>query len=146
MATIGGDTAAGEWLEGELKQLGFQTARQNFVAPGFSAESVTLTCGDAHADLIPQGPVITTAVEGLNAPLIAYPAWAAPPQAVRGAIAMIVIVITAVFPLFFSSYAAAGLPRRALLLSACSRGPRQVTRWDTCCSQRDRAGASVRAR
>lgn len=86
-----GDTAAGEWLEGELKQLGFQTARQNFDAPGFSAESVTLTCGDAHADLIPQAPVITTAVEGLNAPLITYPAWVAPPESVRGAIAMIVL-------------------------------------------------------
>lgn len=86
-----GDVAAGEWLDQAMTALGFQTSRQRFDAPSFTPVATTLDCGDAHAELIAQAPVVTTAAEGLNAPLFAYPAWQAPPVGVRGAIAMIVL-------------------------------------------------------
>ncbi|MCW5760509.1 MAG: hypothetical protein KIS90_12145, partial [Phenylobacterium sp.] len=61
-----GDTAAGEWLEGELKALGYVTARHVIETPAYDGEA-TLTCGAAKADLIPQAHVRTT--PGVTAPL-----------------------------------------------------------------------------
>jgi hypothetical protein len=61
-----GDTATGEWLEGELKALGYATARHPIETPAYDGEA-TLTAGGARADLIPQAHVRTT--PGLTAPL-----------------------------------------------------------------------------
>ena len=63
-----GDTASGEWLEGELKGMGFTCRRQTYDVPAFEGEA-TLTSGTARADLIPQAIVVTTQEAGLSGPL-----------------------------------------------------------------------------
>jgi hypothetical protein len=63
-----GDTACGEWLEGELKALGYACARQAFDAPAFEGEA-RLTCGSATAALIPQAIVRPTPRSGVTGPL-----------------------------------------------------------------------------
>ena len=63
-----GDTASGEWLEGELKGLGFTCRRQTYDVPAFEGEA-TLISGAARADLIPQAIVVPTLREGLSGPL-----------------------------------------------------------------------------
>jgi len=63
-----GDIASGEWLEVELKGLGFNCSRQTYDVPAFEGEA-TLTSGAARADLIPQAIVVPTLREGLGGPL-----------------------------------------------------------------------------
>jgi hypothetical protein len=63
-----GDTASGEWLEGELEALGYACTRQGFDAPAFEGEA-RLTCGTATATLIPQAIVRPTPPSGITAPL-----------------------------------------------------------------------------
>lgn len=61
-----GDIASGEWLEGELRALGYTTARHEIETPAYEG-AATLACGAARADLIPQAHVQTT--PGITAPL-----------------------------------------------------------------------------
>ena len=63
-----GDTASGEWLEGELRSLGFACQRQTFDMPAYEGDA-TLSCGAAKADLIPQAIVGPTSGEGVTGPL-----------------------------------------------------------------------------
>ncbi len=63
-----GDTASGEWLEGELNGLGFTCRRQTYDVPTFEGEA-TLTSGTARAGLIPQAIVAPTSDAGLSGPL-----------------------------------------------------------------------------
>lgn len=88
-----GDNAVGQWLEDALAQMGYATSRQPFSAPGFTQTAATIDCEGAQATLIPQAPVVPTGASGLVAPIIAYPDWQAPPTAVCGAIAMIMLPI-----------------------------------------------------
>lgn len=63
-----GDTASGEWLEGELRALGFDCHRQSYDVPAYEGEA-TLSCGAARADLIAQAIVVPTSSEGVAGPL-----------------------------------------------------------------------------
>jgi hypothetical protein len=58
-----GDAASGEWLEGELKALGYTVQRQPIEVPAFEGEA-TLTADDAKATLIPQAIVQPAQVSG----------------------------------------------------------------------------------
>lgn len=60
-----GDTASGAWIEGELKALGYVTARQAIETPAYAGEAA-LSAGAATAQLIPQAHVVPTAPEGLT--------------------------------------------------------------------------------
>jgi hypothetical protein len=55
-----GDNACGEWLEGELKALGYTCARQPFDVPAYEGEAPTLSVDGAKATLIPQAIVMPT--------------------------------------------------------------------------------------
>lgn len=55
-----GDIACGEWIEGELKALGYACARQTFEVPAYEGEAPTLSIEDAQACLIPQAIVAPT--------------------------------------------------------------------------------------
>jgi hypothetical protein len=63
-----GDTASGEWLERELKALGYAVARQAIETPAYEG-AATLDCGAAHASLIPQAIVTPTPPDGVTGPL-----------------------------------------------------------------------------
>src|ERR687895_352327 len=63
-----GDEASGAWLEGELKALGYATARQPFEAPAYEG-GATLTTGTAKTSLIPQAIVTPTPAGGITGPL-----------------------------------------------------------------------------
>ncbi|WP_397402622.1 hypothetical protein [Phenylobacterium sp.] len=63
-----GDTASGNWLEGELKATGYACQRQTYDVPAYQGEAV-LTCGAAMADLVPQAIVMPTSGEGVSGPL-----------------------------------------------------------------------------
>jgi hypothetical protein len=65
-----GDTASGEWIEGELKALGYAVARQPFDIPAYEGEA-TLTAGSARAGVIPQAIVVPTPAGGVSGPLYA---------------------------------------------------------------------------
>ncbi|RAK66303.1 hypothetical protein [Phenylobacterium kunshanense] len=60
-----GDIACGEWLEGELKGLGYACARQPFDVPAYEGEAPTLSMEGAAATLIPQAIVQPTPAAGL---------------------------------------------------------------------------------
>lgn len=55
-----GDDACGEWIEGELKALGYACERQPFEVPAYEGEAPTLTIEGARATLIPQAIVMPT--------------------------------------------------------------------------------------
>lgn len=55
-----GDIACGEWIEGELKALGYACERQPFEVPAYEGEAPTLTIEGARATLIPQAIVAPT--------------------------------------------------------------------------------------
>jgi len=55
-----GDNACGEWLEGELKALGYACERQPFDVPTYEGEAPTLSLDGATATLVPQAIVIPT--------------------------------------------------------------------------------------
>jgi hypothetical protein len=63
-----GDTASGEWLEGELRAMGYALARQAIEVPAYEGEA-TLTCGPAKAAVIAQATVVPTAATGVSGPL-----------------------------------------------------------------------------
>jgi hypothetical protein len=79
-----GDIACGAWLEGELKALGYTTARQPFDTPAYEGEAPTLALGDAKAVLIPQAIVAPTSAEGVTGRLFT-------PGRGEGEIALIVL-------------------------------------------------------
>lgn len=62
-----GDTACGVWLEQTLGNMGYRCRRQSFEVPFFEVKEAALTCGAAHAALIPQAIVTPAGV--LSAPL-----------------------------------------------------------------------------
>jgi hypothetical protein len=64
-----GDIVSGEWLEGELKAMGYAVARQGFEVPAYEGEAPTLAVGRAKASLIPQAIVAPTGEAGLTGPL-----------------------------------------------------------------------------
>lgn len=72
-----GDTASGEWLEGELGAMGYACQRQTYDMPTYDGEAV-LTCGAARADLIPQAIVVPTSGEGVSGPLYVAPGKGGP--------------------------------------------------------------------
>lgn len=83
-----GDTACGEWMEGELRRLGFQTTRQRFQAPFFEPAKVSLAFeGGEASDIIVQAPVALTPGEGLEAALAPLDPWSQEP--LNGAIAVV---------------------------------------------------------
>lgn len=49
-----GDIACGEWIEGELKALGYGCVRQPFEVPAYEGEAPTLSIDGAKATLIPR--------------------------------------------------------------------------------------------
>lgn len=55
-----GDVACGEWIEGELKALGYACERQPFDVPAYEGEAPTLSIDGAKATLIPQAIVTPT--------------------------------------------------------------------------------------
>ena len=55
-----GDIACGEWIEGELKTLGYAVGRQPFEVPAYEGEAPTLSISGAKATLIPQAIVAST--------------------------------------------------------------------------------------
>jgi hypothetical protein len=59
-----GDTAAGEWIEGELRAAGFDVVRQPFQAPYFDATTAILASGTAVSEVIPQAIVVPGTVTG----------------------------------------------------------------------------------
>ena len=63
-----GDTASGDWIEGELKAMGYVTERQAFEAPAYEGEA-SLTTGSTKAAVIAQAIVVPTAPEGVSGPL-----------------------------------------------------------------------------
>lgn len=79
-----GDIACGEWLEGELKSLGYVTARQPFDTPAYEGEAPTLVVETAKAILIPQAIVAPTPPEGITGRLLM-------PERGEGEIALIVL-------------------------------------------------------
>ena len=64
-----GDSASGEWLEGELTRAGYACRRQAFDVPFFDIRQASLACGDVKATVIPQAIVAPTGPQGLTAPL-----------------------------------------------------------------------------
>jgi hypothetical protein len=80
-----GDVACGTWLEGELSASGYVSRRQAFDVPFFETRQASLTCGEAHAAVIPQAMVSPTGPEGLTAPL----KLASQPGPLTGAIAVV---------------------------------------------------------
>jgi hypothetical protein len=82
-----GDTACGTWLEETLTRAGYVCRRQTFEAPYFESARAVLSCGDAHADVIPQAIVRPTGAQGLTAPL----RLASDREDLSGAIAVIVL-------------------------------------------------------
>jgi hypothetical protein len=63
-----GDMASGEWLEGELRAMGYACQRQIYDMPAYDGDA-TLTCGAARAVMIPQAIVVPTSPAGVNGPL-----------------------------------------------------------------------------
>ncbi len=63
-----GDTVSGEWLEGELRAMGYACLRQTYDVPAYEGEAL-LTCGTATADLIPQAIVLPTSASGVSGPI-----------------------------------------------------------------------------
>lgn len=55
-----GDIASGEWIEGELKALGYTCGRQVFEVPAYEGEAPTLAIDGAKAVMIPQAIVAPT--------------------------------------------------------------------------------------
>jgi len=55
-----GDIACGEWIEGELKAMGYACRRQPFETPAYEGEAPTLSIEGAKATLIPQAIVQPT--------------------------------------------------------------------------------------
>lgn len=82
-----GDIACGEWLEGELKALGYACTRQPFEVPAYEGEAPTLIAGTARAELIPQAIVQATGPAGVTGPLFTPGRG----QAVSDGIALIVL-------------------------------------------------------
>jgi hypothetical protein len=64
-----GDIACGAWLEAELTRAGYACRRQVFEVPYFEVRQASLSCGEAHATVIPQAIVTPTGPQGLTAPL-----------------------------------------------------------------------------
>lgn len=60
-----GDIACGEWIEGELKALGYACERQPFDVPAYGGEAPTLSIEGATAAVIPQAIVVPTPAGGL---------------------------------------------------------------------------------
>jgi hypothetical protein len=77
-----GDVACGEWLEGELKALGYACERQPFDVPAYEGEAATLSFEGAKAILIPQA--IVTPTPGLTGRLFI-------PNRGQGEIALLVL-------------------------------------------------------
>ena len=63
-----GDIASGEWLEGELKALGYATTRQGFDVPAYDG-AAALTSGSTRARVIPQAIVTPTPPAGVTGSL-----------------------------------------------------------------------------
>lgn len=82
-----GDTASGDWLEGELTALGYRCERQVFETPFAEVRSASLAVGDLRAEVFPQAIVRTTGAGGLTAPLRMVDSEVG----LDGAIAMIVL-------------------------------------------------------
>ncbi len=63
-----GDIASGEWLEGELKALGYATARQGFDVPAYDG-TAELTSGSTRTQVIPQAILTPTPPAGVTGPI-----------------------------------------------------------------------------
>lgn len=77
-----GDNACGEWIEGELKALGYACARQSFDVPAYEGEAPTLQTQDNQACMIPQA--LTPLTPGLTGRLFV-------PNRGQGEIALLVL-------------------------------------------------------
>ncbi|MFV3129892.1 hypothetical protein [Niveispirillum sp. KHB5.9] len=84
-----GDNAAGEWLVGELEQLGFKVERQSVPTPYFETTRAELLCGDARATVWPQPIVITTGPDGATGSLVRIDADGLAGGPLTGAIALV---------------------------------------------------------
>lgn len=82
-----GDEASGAWLEEDLTRVGYACERHPFSVPYFDPATVTLACGAARAQVIPQALVAPTGPGGVTGPL----RRADRPGDLTGAIALIVL-------------------------------------------------------
>ncbi len=73
-----GDNAAGAWLEGELKGLGFALSRQAFPSPFFEVDKGELTVGSHTVAVAPQPLVTSTAPSGVSGRLRVLEPWSQP--------------------------------------------------------------------
>ncbi|MFZ5747875.1 MAG: hypothetical protein ACOY45_09495 [Pseudomonadota bacterium] len=64
------DQAIGEWLDRELRSLGYACARQGFAVPYFTARCAKLAVAGRIAAVLPQMPVLATGPQGISAPLV----------------------------------------------------------------------------
>lgn len=64
-----GDMACGAWLESELREAGYATARHDFAVPFFEVHASQLSAGEPAAPVVPQAIVVPTGPEGITGPL-----------------------------------------------------------------------------
>lgn len=81
-----GDNACGEWLEDELRRIGYEVRRQPFEIPAFEAQSTEIEIEGVKADVIPQAIVVPTGPDGVSGPLKLADA-----ETLDGAIALVVL-------------------------------------------------------
>ncbi len=110
-----GDTAAGEWLEGELAAAGFRCERHIIDVPWFESQTVSLILGDQTLPAYPVGIPVTTDAGGIAAPLaiVAHPATESAIASTAGAIALVFLP--------FGRWSSALTPAIANLVTACCR-------------------------
>lgn len=84
-----GDTAAGEWLAGELVRHGYKTERQNFSVPYFDTMCAQLSTGDRTAEVYAQPIVVPTPPGGIEAPIVRVDGAGRWSGSLKGAIALV---------------------------------------------------------
>ena len=84
-----GDVVCGNWLAGELDELGYQVERQDFSAPFFDPVRADLSNGTAVAHVHPQPIVIGTGEAGVSGRLVRVDQTARFAGAMDGAIALV---------------------------------------------------------
>ena len=85
------DTAAGVWMEGRLRALGFAVHRQQFEAPFLNVRRAELEVGGLTLPLRPQAPWRTTPEGGVAGPLRAWPGERPAPTDLRGAVTVVTL-------------------------------------------------------
>ena len=82
-----GDEATGAWLEGRLRERGYETERQVFSVPFYDTAVASLRVGDLDLNVLPQSPFVATPPGGVEGPLVRWPGRGG----VGGALAVVVL-------------------------------------------------------